>query len=392
MKKFFARRFSTIDYAPVGTHEGSAKKASGRSRLVSRTIVFIAVALLMTNFFSLYRDNDQEKWLKEKQRHPDMNQYPASNQTLAQNINTKVKAGFISLVRNSELVQMKSSMRLLESRFNRKFNYPWIFLNDDPFTEKFKSEMRQMTNAEVHFGQVEEKDWTYPAWIDIKKASKERHSARYRYGHLESYRHMCRFQSGLFYQHPLTLGLDYYWRVEPGVEFWCDINYDPFLFMKMNQKVYGFTMAVEETQSTVRSLYHSTKDFIKKHPDYLQQDAALHFITDKYNTSDFMNSDWNLCHFWSNFEIVDLQFYRSKMYTDYFDHLDKAGGFYYERWGDAPIHSLAASLFLNKSQLHFFDDIGYKHENWGHCPYDPLVHTSGKCQCNRNKVSRHQFV
>lgn len=58
---------------------------------------------------------------------------------------------------------------------------------------------------------------------------------------------------------------------------------------------------------------------------------------------------------------------------DYFEHLDKAGGFYYERWvgapddsadvqGDAPVHSIGASLFAKKEQIHFFDDIGYRHE------------------------------
>ena len=47
---------------------------------------------------------------------------------------------------------------------------------------------------------------------------------------------------------------------------------------------------------------------------------------------------------------------------DYFDHLDKAGGFYYERWGDAPVHSIGAALFARKDQIHFFDDIGYRHE------------------------------
>ena len=33
---------------------------------------------------------------------------------------------------------------------------------------------------------------------------------------------------------------------------------------------------------------------------------------------------------WSNFEIGDLNFWRGEAYTKYFEHLDKAGGFYYE--------------------------------------------------------------
>jgi hypothetical protein len=36
----------------------------------------------------------------------------------------------------------------------------------------------------------------------------------------------------------------------------------------------------------------------------------------------------------SNFEIARVDFWRSKPYRAYFDHLDKSGGFFYERWGD----------------------------------------------------------
>jgi len=35
---------------------------------------------------------------------------------------------------------------------------------------------------------------------------------------------------------------------------------------------------------------------------------------------------------WSNFEIGDLRFWRSEAYMKFFEHLDEAGGFYYERW------------------------------------------------------------
>lgn len=65
---------------------------------------------------------------------------------------------------------------------------------------------------------------------------------------------------------------------------------------------------------------------------------------------------------WSNFEIGDLNFWRSEAYMKFFEHLDKAGGFYYERWGDAPVHSIGAALFARKEQIHWFEDIGYRHE------------------------------
>ena len=63
---------------------------------------------------------------------------------------------------------------------------------------------------------------------------------------------------------------------------------------------------------------------------------------------------YSTCHFWSNFEIADMEFWRSKAYEDYFEHLDRAGGFFYERWGDAPVHSIALGLFEDKSKIHWY--------------------------------------
>ena len=48
------------------------------------------------------------------------------------------RAALISLVRNSELPGLMQSMRQLEYRWNRKYNYPWIFFNDEPFSDEFK--------------------------------------------------------------------------------------------------------------------------------------------------------------------------------------------------------------------------------------------------------------
>ena len=48
----------------------------------------------------------------------------------------------------------------------------------------------------------------------------------------ESYHHMCRYFSGFFYHHPLLADVDYYWRIEPDVHYYCDLDYDPFVFMQ----------------------------------------------------------------------------------------------------------------------------------------------------------------
>ena len=40
---------------------------------------------------------------------------------------------------------------------------------------------------------------------------------------------------------------------------------------------------------------------------------------------------YNMCHFWSNFEIARLDWFRSKEYNDFFNMMDRSGGFWMER-------------------------------------------------------------
>lgn len=44
-----------------------------------------------------------------------------------------------------------------------------------------------------------------------------------------------------FYRHELMQQYRYYWRVEPGVKYFCDMDYDPFLMFQEEKKVYGLS-------------------------------------------------------------------------------------------------------------------------------------------------------
>jgi hypothetical protein len=77
-----------------------------------------------------------------------------------------------------------------------------------------------------------------------------------------------------------------------------------------------------------------------KNPQYVSEDNAMGFLSDNGGT------DYNLCHcksylhgsdfslntliVWSNFEIADMDFWRSEAYMKYFEFLESKGGFYYE--------------------------------------------------------------
>jgi len=190
---------------------------------------------------------------------------------------------------------------------------------------------------------------------------------------------MCRFESGFFFQQELLMDYEYYWRVEPSIELYCDIDYDVFKYMKENNKKYGFTLSLYEYIETIPTLWESVKGFMKEHPEHIAENNAMRFL------SDDGGKNYNKCHFWSNFEIGNLDFWRGKAYTDFFNKLDHDGGFFYERWGDAPVHSIGASLLLPKDQIHFFNDIGYYHVPFTHCPTTESDRLKLKCSCEPNK-------
>ncbi|CAN3481088.1 alpha-1,2 mannosyltransferase Ktr1p [Diutina catenulata] len=294
----------------------------------------------------------------------------------------KVKATFVTLARNSDLNGLLDSIRNVEDRFNRKYQYDWVFLNDDDFNEDFIAATSKIVSGQTKYGRIPKEQWSFPEWIDLERAAETRKKMKEQkviYGDSVPYRHMCRYESGFFFRHHLMDEYEYYWRVEPDIKIYCDIDYDIFQFMKDNGKEYGFTITLPEYGATIPTLWETTRKFIKEFPQYVHPNNFMKWISpDEGHT-------YNGCHFWSNFEVASLNFWRSEAYLKYFDYLDHAGGFFYERWGDAPVHSIAVALFMDKENIHFFEDVGYFHNPFHQCPIDKETRLAKNCVCDPKK-------
>ncbi|KAL1592076.1 O-glycoside alpha-1,2-mannosyltransferase 4 [Nothophoma quercina] len=317
----------------------------------------------------------------------------------------RANAAIVVLARNKELDGVIQSIKSFERHFNRWFNYPYVFLNDGDFNTTFKETVQNHTKSSVEWGKIAPEHWGFPDWADpavVKEGIAKQGDRAIMYGGMESYHHMCRFYSGQFYKHELLQKYEWYWRLEPEITYFCDITYDPFIHMIRNKKTYGFTIAVKELRETVPNIWRYASAF-KRMNNITSQGMWEMFVEkpkeepkDKLPKDDpkykkplpqeILNSEpgtgalpeidpenmegenYNMCHFWSNFEIVNLSWYRSKEYNDFFEMMDRSGGFWMERWGDAPIHSLAAGILLSPADVHYFRDFGYRHTTIQHCP------------------------
>jgi alpha 1,2-mannosyltransferase len=56
------------------------------------------------------------------------------------------------------------------------------------------------------------------------------------------------------------------------------MTYDPFTFMRENDKKYSFVMTLPEYLSTVETLWETTQEFGKLHPEHIAVNNSLGFV------------------------------------------------------------------------------------------------------------------
>lgn len=139
--------------------------------------------------------------------------------------------------------------------------------------------------------------------------------------------------------------------------------------MAENNKTYGFTIAVKELRETVPNIFRYASAYKRKNnmdskglwemflekpeeeeqkPEEVKQEKLPEEIllnepgentVPDIDPEAMEGEKYNMCHFWSNFEIARLDFFRSKEYEEFFDMMDKSGGFWMERVCAVPLSS-----------------------------------------------------
>jgi alpha 1,2-mannosyltransferase len=53
-------------------------------------------------------------------------------------LDRRANASIVILARNSDLTGVMKSIKQMEDRFNKRFRYPYVLLNEEQFTDQFK--------------------------------------------------------------------------------------------------------------------------------------------------------------------------------------------------------------------------------------------------------------
>jgi mannosyltransferase len=184
-----------------------------------------------------------------------------------------------------------------------------------------------------------------------------------------------------------TFATSHSWFTPHPLRVYTNRSSDPFIEMERSNKTYGFTIAVKELKETVPNIFRyasawmrvnnvsskglwemfvekDTKKEAKKLPkddpkykkplpeEILKTEPGAGSLPD-IDPDAMEGETYNMCHFWSNFEIARLDWFRSKEYNDFFDMMDRSGGFWMERV------SFGKSLTLSQgTKLLTFSSVG----------------------------------
>ncbi|KAL0942022.1 alpha-mannosyltransferase [Colletotrichum truncatum] len=331
------------------------------------------------------------------------------------------RAAFVSLVAENQLNQMVASVRQLEQHFNNKYHYDWVLFSQEELSENFKDSTSNATTGTVTYNVIPTEHWQLPNsgnGVGTEQAD------------IWNVHHKRRWSAGLFAREKRLEAFDWFWMVEPGTQFVCDINVDVFRLMRDRDIIYGVNeISFEESFGAV-SLWQTTQRFIDKHPEVVRPQADISWILgrtgragtptinmdnhhgytgDSFDNGDYeicessedieggvhpdvsqeadpqqcepytvadsyttrLDANYNHCNFEAPIEIGNLKYFRSPEHSLYFEHLDNAGDFYYSTIGNAPIHSLSASMFLPRDKVWLLNDLVCQMGGLHSCPPSP---------------------
>ncbi len=268
---------------------------------------------------------------------------------IVQEMNEKkpIKAAIVYLVRSKpeDISDLKRSLSLLDVNFNNRFNYPVIIFHED-INEVLMEKIHTATHSTLRFEKV---IFEIPDFLKKDEIPEIIFVDGFVFS--MGYRHMCRFFSGTIFYHPALKDYDYYWRLDTDSFLLDKINYDVFLFMQERNLEYGYIHIDKEELGAIQGLWNTTKKYIESNN-----------IKPKFLHKFMSNGVWDRSYYYTNFEISKLDYWRSDEFMNFFNYLDRSGGIYKYRWGDAVIHLLAVSMFVSEEQVHKFSDIAYQHK------------------------------
>lgn len=165
-------------------------------------------------------------------------------------------------------------------------------------------------------------------------------------GFSRGYRNMCRFFSGEYLNY--LQGYKYYLRLDTDSYILSDLGYDIFNWASSKDLIYGYCKQAVQLDNPL--VVEGLKEFSVSFAD-----------SNSFNIIVHPNQIENGKMYYTNIELGDADWLKNSNYYNYYKEIDRNGGIYIHRWGDAPIKYIGINMFCDPSKIIPLEGFVYQH-------------------------------
>ena len=285
---------------------------------------------------------------------------------------TTTKSAIVILTQNTseKRIYLKNCLYFLFKNFNERFKYPVIILHEGDYTTYFQEEIiksvREESRSCIHFKQLDEGDFKTPDHIDKEKMNKIIDIQPVPYWRNESYRNMCNFWLKHFTKY--VADYDYVMRLDDDSIIEEKIMSDLFQIMKERDLNYisniihvdcgicnyemkeFFDNYYMDKQDIIKDMFIYNKIGYNNNKEIFDNFKKVYKIM---NDKEYVKNEIDIkspIMYYNNFFITKTSFWNEENTKKVINEIDKTGNIFYYRWGDAPLHTIIATL-ANKEKV-----------------------------------------
>lgn len=284
-----------------------------------------------------------------------------------------VNCGIFILTQNTveRKIYLKTTLYFLFKNFNKKYNYPVIILHEGDYDsiaqEEIIKSIRENHRYLVSFKEIKKEHFTVPQHIDIDKVKKSVELQPVPYWRNLKYRLMCYFWVRHFFKY--TEDFDYVMRLDDDSIIEEPLAEDLFKMMHAKDLVYLSNIVHIDCGLCNFGMKELFEDLLKDKPLSKERLKSGVFVQAKLKQGDVNDKHFQKFKqvyalvnnveqsevptefitnmplmYYNNFFVTGTAFWKRSDVQQIIDGIDKHGGIFYYRYGDAPIHTLITSL------------------------------------------------
>ena len=247
-----------------------------------------------------------------------------------------------------DMMFFRKSISLLNKNYLQYHPCDVICLHELDFPEEEKRIIQNISEAKIQFVPIQFEMPNYPESIASKIPEFVPHPEITSVpGFPMGYRYMCRFFAGEIFKKDFLSQYKYVWRLDTDSLVLAPIIYNVFDRMSNSRAKYGYINIQFDHPKMTIGLWEEASNYF-----------ANNGIRPLVDISDPAHKNRV---FYTNFEILDMDWFRGEGYQGYYRNIDATGGIFINRWGDHCIRYIAVKALLKEEDTLFFSDIHYYH-------------------------------